>query len=670
MGESSLDTLPQVRCRLSNAAKPGEVLSFADYEFGPNRILSRRGVRLRLKHQSAQILSLLLERAGEVVTREEIRERLWGPDTFVDFEQGINNCIREVRSNLHDRVDQPRYIETVAKLGYRFLVPVTRRLAAVRQIAEDLTEARPAATPPAAPNSTAGSPGVETPPASSPVFSRKIITRRLLSLTAIVLIILGAGSSTFLRLRHPLHAVEAGRPSIAVLPFANSTGVPENLYLSEGVTESVIDDMGRLGASDLTVIARTSSNAYTGSAKPVDQIGRELGVDYIVQGQVQSEGNHLLLTASLIRTQDARSLWSYKSERATQDIIGADLEIAQEVLSKLSIKRAATVTTISSNSPHVSSDAYRLYLLGRHDLNERSRDSLHRATQEFKDAIEKEPDFAPAYAGLADADNLQAFYGGTDFYKAVVEAEDQARHAIQIDGSLAEAHTALAYSEFMWGWRWPQSEEEFQRGLTLNPNYATAHHWYALYLAAMGRFPEARKEIHTAEQLDPLSPIVYAGGAYVNYMARDYDGAVQQAGLALALNPKLMAAHAVLGWTYSASGAPEKAILEFRTADGIAGGSPVYRAGLGAAYALAGHPESAKKMLATLPVGPSYVGNYSLRAEVMESLGERDDAIALLYKAYEENDSSALWLKVDPQYDSLRSDLKFKDLLRRMAFPN
>jgi TolB-like protein/DNA-binding winged helix-turn-helix (wHTH) protein/Tfp pilus assembly protein PilF len=634
------------------------VLSFADFEFGPNRILVRHGVRLRLKHQSAQLLSLLLERAGEVVTREEIRENLWGPDTFVDFEQGINNCIREVRSNLHDRVDQPRYIETVAKLGYRFLVPVTRRSAALRQVADSLTDVHPA-----------GGHAVETP-SSAPPYSRKIFARRFLSLAAIVLAMLGAGIWTFLRLRHPLHAVEAGRTSIAILPFANSTGVPENLYLSEGVTESVIDDMGRLGASDLTVIARTSSNAYAGSAKPVDQIGRELGVDYIVQGEVQSEGNHLLLSARLIRSQDARSLWTYKSERATNDIIGADLEIAQDVLRKLSIKQAATATIGSSNSSHVNSDAYRWYLLGRHDLNERSRDSLHRATQEFKDAIEKEPDFAPAYAGLADADNLLAFYGGTDFYKAVVEAEDQARHAIQIDESLAEAHTALAYSEFMWGRRWSQSEEEFQRGLALNPNYATAHHWYALYLAAMGRFPEARKEIHSAAQLDPLSPIVYAGAAYVDYMARDFDGAIQQAHLALALNPKLMAAHAVLGWTYSASGAPEKAILEFRIADGIAGGSTVYRAGLGSAYALAGHPESAKRLLATLPVGPSYVGNYSLRAEVVESLGERDDAIALLYKAYEENDSSALWLKVDPQYDSLRSDPKFQDLLRRMAFPN
>lgn len=645
------------------------MLSFADFEFGPNRILVRHGVRLRLKHQSAQLLSLLLERAGEVVTREEIRENLWGPDTFVDFEQGINNCIREVRSNLHDRVDQPRYIETVAKLGYRFLVPVTRRSSPLRQAVENSTDVHSAVTAPAAPDSSAGGHAVETP-SSSPRYSRTIFTRRFLSLAAIVLTILGGGIWTFSRLRHPHRSVEAGRPSIAILPFANSTGVPENLYLSEGVTESVIDDMGRLGASDLTVIARTSSNAYAGSAKPVDQIGRELGVDYIVQGEVQSEGNHLLLSARLIRSQDARSLWTYKSERATNDIIGADLEIAQDVLRKLSIKQAASPTIGSSNSSHVSSDAYRLYLVGRHDLNERSRDSLHRATQEFKDAVEKEPDFAPAYAGLADADNLLAFYGGTDFYKAVVEAEAQARHAIQIDGSLAEAHTALAYSEFMWGWRWSQSEEEFQRGLALNPNYATAHHWYALYLAAMGRFPEARKEIHSAEQLDPLSPIVYAGAAYVDYMARDYDGAIQQARLALALNPKLMAAHAVLGWTYSASGAPEKAILEFRTADGIAGGSTVYRAGLGSAYALAGQPESAKKVLATLPVGPSYVGNYSLRAEVVESLGERDDAIALLYKAYEENDSSALWLKVDPQYDSLRSDPKFQELLRRMAFPN
>jgi TolB-like protein/DNA-binding winged helix-turn-helix (wHTH) protein/tetratricopeptide (TPR) repeat protein len=654
---------------LPSAAKPGEVLSFADYEFGPNRILSRHGVRLRLKHQSAQILALLLERAGEVVTRDEIRENLWGRDTFVDFEQGINNCIREVRSNLHDRVDQPRYIETVAKLGYRFLAPVTRRPAVVRQVAESLTEAHPADTASAVLDSPAGS-DVDETPSPAALYSRKTFARPFLSVAAIVLIILGAGIWTFLRSRRPLHAAETGRPSIAILPFANSTGVPENLYLSEGVTESVIDDMGRLGASDLTVIARTSSNAYTGSAKPVAQIGRELGVDYIVQGQVQSEGNHLLLTASLVRTQDAQSLWTYKSERATSDIMGADLEITQDVLRKLSIKQTAAAPTSASNPSHVNSDAYRLYLLGRHDLNARSRDSLHRATQEFKDAIEEEPDFAPAYAGLADADNLLAFYGGTDFYKAVVEAEEQARHAIQIDGSLAEAHTALAYSEFMWGWRWPQSEEEFQRGLALNPNYATAHHWYALYLAAMGRFPEARKEIHTAEQLDPLSPIVYAGGAYVNYMARDYDGAIQQAGLALALNPKLMAAHAVLGWTYSASGVPEKAILEFRTADGIAGGSNVYRAGLGSAYALAGHPESARKVLAMLPVGPSYVGNYSLRAEVVESLGERDDAITLLYKAYEENDSSALWLKVDPQYDSLRSDPKFQDLLRRMAFPN
>jgi TolB-like protein/DNA-binding winged helix-turn-helix (wHTH) protein/Flp pilus assembly protein TadD len=649
---------------LPNSVKPGEVLSFADFEFGPNRILVRHGVRLRLKHQSAQLLCLLLDRAGEVVTREEIRENLWGPDTFVDFEQGINNCVREVRSNLHDRVDQPRYIETVAKLGYRFLVPVTRRPAALRQVADSLTDVHPAES-----DSPAGGHAVETP-SSAPLYFRKIFARRFLSLAAIVLTILGAGIWTFLRLRHPLHAVEAGRTSIAILPFANSTGVPENLYLSEGVTESVIDDMGRLGASDLIVIARTSSNAYTGSAKSVDQIGRELGVDYVVQGQVQSEGNHLLLTASLIRTQDARLLWTYKSERATNDIIGADMEIARDVLRKLSIKQAATATTSSSHSSHVNSDAYRLYLIGRHDLNERSRDSLHRATQEFKDAIEKEPDFAPAYAGLADADNLLAFYGGTDFYRAVVEAEEQARHAIQIDESLAEAHTALAYSEFMWGWRWSQSQEEFQRGLALNPNYATAHHWYALYLAAMGRFQEARKEIHTAEQLDPLSPIVYAGAAYVDYMARDYDGAIQQAQLALALNPKLMAAHAVLGWTYSASGAPEKAIVEFRTADAIAGGSTVYRAGLGSAYALAGHPESAKKVLATLPVGPSYVGNYSLRAEVVESLGEPDDAIALLYKAYEENDSSALWLKVDPQYDSLRSDPKFQELLRRMAFPN
>lgn len=648
---------------MPTAEKSKLVVSFADYVFNANRILTRQGVRRKLKNQSAQLLSLLLDRAGEVVTREEIRNALWDEDTFVDFDQGINNCIREIRFALNDPAEDPQFIETVAKLGYRFLAPVNRRMVSSQPAENVPSQSTPEAT---APVSSAPGRVADVPNRSRAGISRK---EGFLA-AAIALVILGGITWASLRFSRSVHAEKPGKVTIAVMPFSNLTGVPDNEYLTEGLTESVIDDLSRTSTSDLKVIARTSSNELMASGKTVEEIAHELGANYVVQGQLESNNDHLKVTAKLVRMRDGSSIWTYKGDWTTDNIMRADTDISHEILRKLAIELPPTETRSSSEVAHMNPQAYRAYLLGRHDLNERSRDSLLRATEEFKKAIEEEPDSGAAYAGLAIADNLLAYYGGAPFYKSVVEAERQARHAIQIDDSLAEAHAALAYSEFMWGWQWSQAEAEFRRALALNPNYAAAHHWYALYLAAMGRFQEAQREIRIAQQLDPLSAIVYAGSAYVDYMARDYNGAIQQANFALDLNSKLMAAHAVLGWTYCANGNPEKAITAFRTADKLAGGSSVYSAGLARAYALAGQSELARSTLATLERTEEDGFTPSLRAQVLESLGERQAAIALLYKAYELNDPSALWLKVDPQYDPLRSEAKFQALLKRMQFPD
>jgi TolB-like protein/DNA-binding winged helix-turn-helix (wHTH) protein/Flp pilus assembly protein TadD len=646
------------------ANKSRVVVSFADYEFGGDKILSRDGVRLRLKYQSAQLLALLLDHAGEVVTRDEIREALWDSETFVDFDQGINNCIREIRSVLHDQPENPRYIETVAKLGYRFLAPIHRHpILATKLEAHSDTVAPIAPIPFPSTSSTRES--------STPLHStRRFINRANILLVSTVLVVLGAAVWALLRWSHPVHAARSGEATIVVLPFMTSTTETSAQYLSEGITESLIDDLSRLGASDLNVIARTSSNAFIGLDKPANEIGHELNADYILRGRIEPLADRFKLTAELLRTKDSEPLWTYEGEWTTNNIMGADPEIARGVMRKLALKVSPDVEKSLAHISRMNPRAYNSYLLGRHDLSERSRESLLRATQEFKGAIEDDPDSGPAYAGLADADNLLAFYGGSPFYKSVLEAEEQAAHAIQIDDSLAEAHAALGYSEFMWGWQWTQADTEFRKALALNPNYSAAHHWYALYLAAMGRFPEARKEIAKAEQLDPLSAIVYAGSGYVDYLGRDYNGAIQQARLALALNPKLMPAFAVLGDSYSADHDFARAAAAYRTADQIAGGSVVYGAQLARVYALSGQPDAAKKLLSKIDRNSNDSMASLLRAEVLEPLGSHEEALALLYKGYERNDPSAVWLKVDPQYDSFRSDPKFQELLQRMKFPN
>lgn len=457
--------------------------------------------------------------------------------------------------------------------------------------------------------------------------------------------------------------------SIAVLPFANATAEPDMEYLSDGITESIIHGLSQLPTLR-KVIAHSSVMSYKGRAVDPRQVGRELDVQAVLAGRILQQGEDLTLEVELLRVADGSRLWGERYHRNLANIFTLQEEIPQEICENLRLRLTGQEKTRLAKRQTESGEAYQAYLKGRYFWNKRTEDGLKKGIEYFEEAIAKDPNYPLPYAGLADSYALLGTYGSLPPKTAYPKAKAAAVTALGMDDTLAEAHASLGLVRLEYDWQWREAEKEYKRALNLNPGYATAHQWYAEYLTAMGRSDEAIAEIERAHELDPLSLIINAILGWVFYYAGRHDRAIQQFHKTLELDANFARAHFYLGRTYLQKEMFEQAIGEFQKAIDLSRGSPAMVAGLAHAYAVAGQRGKAIETLDDLKElsRRKYLPPYET-ALIYAGLGERDQALAWLEKAYEERSSLLVFLKADPRVDSLRSNSRFQELVRRLKFP-
>lgn len=618
----------------------GQFYEFGPYRLDPSQQSLREGNRsVSLTPKAFQTLLVLVENSGHVVEKEELLQRVW-PDTFVE-EATLAQNVFTLRKQLRDDRAEALYIETVPKRGYRFVAPVQ-----VSGVA------------------TANSPASGAAEESARAGSRMLYMSTVFWVSVAGLLLVIGGWFIW---EHFHRSLGARRPMIAVLPVENLTGDPNREYLSDGLTEELIAQLGALDPERLGVIARTSSMTYKGGNEGVTQIGKELGIDYLLEGSVRGSGNSLRITMQLIRVGDQTHMWAESYNRDVDDLLKMQTEIAEAVASSIQLQLAEATHLRLAKATPVNAEAYQAYLKGRFYWNTRTREGLLTSIDYYNQGLQLDPVNARAYAGLADSYNMLAFYGFSTDLETKRKATVAAEKALELDNNLAEAHAALAYSNTFWWWEWEQAERGFLRAIELDKNYMPAHHWYALYLAIMGRQGESVEEIQRAKELDPLSPTVRAAAGLVAYLARRYDQSMSECNSALEFSSNSMSAHYVRGLTYEATGQPMQAATEFQTAFELSGGQAWdYEAALGHSYALVGRREQAQSILGTLGDRTKHGrGMFYDQALVLVALGSKEQAIALLQQAEKGNDPGLIWLGVDPRMDDVRPDPWVKSFLQK-----
>jgi len=564
--------------------------------FGPFELDIRAGhlrkgkAHLRLRPQPFKLLSLLVSRAGQLVTREEIQSQLWDKDTFVDFEQGLNVCIRQIRTALNDTPSAPRFVETVPRRGYRFIA----------------------------------------------------------------------------------HAIQSSHPapinSLAVLPFENSGGDPDLEYLCQGIAESLLNTLSDL--QRLRVIPRQTAFRFRSTAE-LAKMASELDIRAAVSGRVISLGDSINVQAELVDFETHSQLWGGQFSRKLSNILELQEEISREICQQLRVRLSRRESTRMRKRSTQNSVAFQLYLKVRYCSEKRTREDLQKAIDYFHRSVQDDPDYALAYAGLADSFTLlgSGTYGAMPSRSARVKATEMALKALELDATLAEAHTSLAFVKFRFDWAWQEAEREFRRALDLNPRYVRAHHWYALFLAAMGRHGEAIEEIRKAQKLDLLVLIVSVAEGRILHFARRFDEAIGQFRKTIELDPNFIPAHCDLGASMEQKGMLRQALAEFETCVRLSQGGPLYLTSVAEAHARLGNRDEALKILSELQSsGEKYVSPSSI-GFIYASLGDIDESFSWNERAFQERDASLVWLRVAPESDSVRSDARFANLLHRMNFP-
>jgi TolB-like protein/DNA-binding winged helix-turn-helix (wHTH) protein/Tfp pilus assembly protein PilF len=609
--------------------------------FGPFELdvaageLRKSGILIKLQPQPFRVLLLLAERAGTVLTREEIQQHLWSESTFVDFEHGINFSINQIRGALVDDAEKPRYIETLPRRGYRFIATV--------ECLPEIAEPKPNVK-------AAGDPAWRS------------------ALVAGLLAILLAGSYFGWRRIRPPTPTPIGRIMLAVLPFQNLTGNPDQEYLTDGLTEEMITQFGRLQPERLGVIARTSVMGYKHGDERMDQIGRELGVQYILEGSVRRDGNRMRITAQLIQVKDQSHLWAREYEHGLKDLFALQDDVTAGVAQEIQSRLALEPRNRAGRYHPVTPEAYNAYLLGRYSLNGRTAEGLHKAEKYFQVAIAADPNYALAYTGLAESYLLMAA-NGSSLQAVSLQARTAANKALTIDPTLGEPHAILGLIAQNHDWNWEESEREFKLAMALDPNDATPHHWYAGGLVVRGRFEECFREIAIARQLDPLSLTIRVAEAEWLYLARQYDNAIDKLDRTLEIEPNFALAHLDRGLSYEQKGKWREALDDLETARRL-DDTPLNAAILGEAYALSGDKSRAGQILGELQDRAKREDVSALYpAIIYAGLGEKDAAFSGLEGAFEERATYLLGLKTAALYDPLRSDPRFDDLLKRMRLP-
>jgi TolB-like protein/DNA-binding winged helix-turn-helix (wHTH) protein/Flp pilus assembly protein TadD len=632
------------------ANHPPRRLRFGVFEADPRLgELTKHGKRLPLQEQPFQLLAMLLERPGELVSREELRAKIW-PQTIVDFDHGLNKAISKIRDALGDSAENPRFIETVARRGYRFLADVA--------VVQD-----------GPPERAAGDPALQADagPLARPeagISSRappRALTWRLAGF-GLALVLAAALSWILYTSRNSAPTIR----SLAVLPLGNLSGDTSQDYFADGMTEELITQLGQISA--LRVISSSSVMRYKGARKPLAEIARELNVQAVVEGGVLRSGDRVRITAQLIRVPADEQMWAQSYEGDLRDTLALQSKVAQAIAEQIRATLSRRQQAALRKPRTVSPDAYEAYLKGRYFWNKRTGDGLKKAIDYFSRAIEMDRTYAEAYSGLADSYALAGdwLYGVLSPQDAFRQARAAATRALALDETLGEAHTSLAFALDLYAWDWAAAEKEYKRAIELNPGYATAHHWYGWHLLVMGRASEGIFEMRRAESLDPLSLIISADLAEALCIAHLYDESVRQSKRTLDLDPNFALGHYQLGQALAQKHLHDEAIAEFQRAIELSGHSGAFDSNLAYVYAVSGRKVEAENIVKDLEArpdkNPSIDANIAL---VYVGLGDHDQAMIWLNKAYEARFNPSILLR--PGFDPLRSDARFEDLRRRLG---
>jgi TolB-like protein/DNA-binding winged helix-turn-helix (wHTH) protein len=618
--------------------------------------LRKHGVRLKLQDQPFQLLALLLEHAGDVVTREELRQRLWPADTFVDFDTGLNSAVKKLRDVLADSADQPRYIETIPRRGYRFIAP--------------LVDPNPPSVPSPAPEPELPAHGTTSyNPTGSVVTAAESFsfTRLRLLFGAAALLLLLVAAVLLYRSTGAGGARQPAITSLAVLPLKNLSGDPTQEYLGDGMTEALIGRLSEI--HNLRVISRTTVTRFKDTRLSVPEIARTLQVDAIVEGSIIRDGSRIRVHAQLIRAATDEHFWSEAYDRELRDVLSLESDVAQSIARKVEVTITGEEHARLSSARTVDPEAYEDYLKGRYYWNKRTADSMPKAAHYFEQAISKDPGYGAAYSGLADCNSGLAWHGFMSPSDVLPKAYAAAQKAVETDPQSAEAHASLALV-LNHEWDWSGAEVEFKRALQLNSQYADAHHWYGDYLSIQRRHDEALVEAKRALELDPLNLMIGSWVGLRYYLAHRYDGAIEQSQNTVDLDPNFAAAHLILGESYVQQGKHKGGLDQLEKAATLSGGSPLYTAQVGVSLALAGEKKEALGIIRELQdtSGKRYVSPYGV-AQIYAALNDKGQTYKWLETAYRDRAVWMSYLAVDPVFDSIRSEEHFRDLLRRVGLP-
>jgi DNA-binding winged helix-turn-helix (wHTH) protein/TolB-like protein len=654
------------------------------YEFGRFRLKPDERVLLRgeefvpLTPKAFDILLTLLENDGRIVRKDDLMKKVW-PDTFVE-EGNLTQNVSLLRKALGESATGPQFIETVPRRGYRFVAPVSRTNGdgdnhrSVKDSPSDSQETAwlgnsAAGPPPPVQDSKSNVNGVSLAGStlahgrsSLETARRTSLSRRVPAVALTLTVVLASvGGIAYLSGRDKAGANTTAIQSIAVLPFVDDSADADSEYLDDEIAESLVNSLAKL--PKLRVVPRSVMVSYKGRNVDPRKVGQELNVRAVVTGRVHRHGDTISIQADLIDLDSVSQIWGQHYDRRLADMLLVQEEISRDIFENLRLKLNV--------EEQKQLEAYRLYLKGRNAWNKRTPEGLQQGIDYFQQAINTDPNYAAAYAGLADCYNMQVIYGVNQPKDGFPKAKEAAIKALDMDETLAEAHTSLAFIKFRWDRDRVEAEREFQLAIKHKPSYAPAHQWYSSYLVAVERFDEAVAEAKRTSELEPLSFTASSHLGWILYLSGRTDEAIAQCTKILSLDPNSFPARRYLGLAYEQKGMYPQAITEFQKGVKLSG-SPLILALLGHAYAVSGKTAEARKVLSDLQdLSESqsvetrrYVSPYTIAA-IYTGLGEKDQAFKWLERAYEERDVWLMNLKVDPVFAKLRSDKRFQDLLTR-----
>jgi len=621
-------------------APPPAILRFGVFEMDARAgELRKHGVRTKLQDQPFHVLTLLLQRPGEVVSREELRLQIWGADTFIDFDNGLNTSINKLREALGDSADTPRFIETMPRRGYRFIAPV-ERLDDRGRSAERVSRQ------------------------GDTVVTNRNSPRRKAFLAASGVALVAALAIWLAFFRTKADVID----SLAVLPFASDNSDPGTEYLSDGITESLINNLSQL--PNLRVMARSTVFRYKGKDADPQKAGNNLHVHAVLSGRLLQHGDTLIVHAELMDVRTGAQLWGGLFNRKMGDVLALQADLSKEIVERLKLRLTGEERQLLAKRYTVDAEAYQSYLKGRYYWNKRSQEGTQKAAEYFQQAIDKDPAYPLAYVGLADTYVYLSFFNVVPPRDVMPRAKAMAVKALELDGQLAEAHVSLGYISYTYDWDWPAAGRHFEQARALNPAYTRAHPFYPLYLSSSGRPQEALGVAKSALDLDPASPSASHNLAVQFYFARQFNQAIEQCHKTLEMDPNFVVAYQVLGEAYLAEGMNREAVPVLEKYSALSQGGADSLALLGYSHARLEERTHALRMLQELTAASkkSFVPAFFF-ALVYAGLEDKDQAFTWLERAYNERYTRFAYLKLEALWDPLRSDQRFSDLVRRVGIP-